>query len=426
MTDKKNVLVIGSGGREHALVWKLEQSNLVDKVYCAPGNGGISLSVPIGIDDFEGLAAFVNQNNIDLTVVGPEVPLVDGIVDYFQERELRIFGPNKKAAQLEGSKVYAKEFMTRHGIPTAPFEVFSDPGAAEEYIRQKGAPIVVKADGLAAGKGAIVCPTIDDAINAVDLMMVQKKFKRAGDKVVIEDFMPGEEASIMALTDGETIVSLISSQDHKPVGEGDTGPNTGGMGAYAPAPVVTPGVMKKIYDNILFPTIAGMNKEGMKYVGCLYVGLMIQNNTPRVVEYNIRFGDPEAQPVLHMLENDLYGLMNACVEGNLNQHEIRNKEGAACCVVMASGGYPGSYEKGKLITGLDAAAAMDNVHVFHAGTRLEDGEIRTNGGRVVGVLGVGGNIRNAIDHSYNGVNAISFEKGFSRPDIGGRALNRGK
>lgn len=431
--QKEKVLVLGSGGREHALAWKLRQSERVGVVYCAPGNIGISndaILVPLEVDDFNGIGDFVRKNSIDLTVVGPDAPLVDGIVDHYHDSGLveeghLIFGPTRAAARLEGSKAWAKEFMKRHGIPTAGFDIFEDYDSAFQYVKSHGAPIVVKASGLAAGKGAIVCKTLDEAVSALDRIMVKREFGDAGKQVVVEEFMVGEEASILALTDGSAIRYLASSQDHKPVYDRDKGPNTGGMGAYAPAPVVTPSVMEKVKNLIVEPTINGMAAEGSPFQGCLYVGLMIdKKGNPRVVEFNDRFGDPEAQPVLFLLESDLYVLLKACAQGTLYQHDVVNKEGAACCVVMASGGYPDSYNKGFEIKGLDVAAGIPDVCVFHAGTKERDGKIVTNGGRVIGVNGVGKNIQEAINTAYSGVKEIHWDGEYHRKDIGHRALNR--
>lgn len=450
------VLVIGSGGREHALAWKLRQSDLVEAVYCASGNGGTAIeaeNVLIKEDNFNGIAEFVREKDIILTVIGPEAPLMKGIVDFFEKSGLTkeghlIFGPSYDAALLEGSKVFAKKFMRTNSIQTAGFYVFEKAEEAKEYSRSlaqnRKYPIVVKASGLAAGKGSIVCQTLDEAIDAIERIMVKKEFKESGDKIVIEEFMKGEEASILALTDGETILALASSQDHKPAFEthadraiwlasgGDRryehheiGPNTGGMGAYAPAPVVNDIVMKKVYDKILIPAINGMNRRETPFKGCLYAGLMIDNNEPNVIEFNVRLGDPEAQPVLSLLEKDFYVLLKACAEGKLQEHKIQNKNGAACCVVMASGGYPGKYETGKEIFGLEDAAKIENVHVFHAGTKSgNDGKVLTNGGRVLGVTGIGENIEDAIKAAYSGVKKISWENEYHRSDIGAKALNR--
>ena len=432
----ENVLVIGSGGREHTLAWKLKQSKEVEKVYVAPGNGGtaqIAENVPIDVTkgkNYEQLADFVIENQIDLTVVGPEEPLVKGIVDYWENNKLimngnLIFGPSKAAAQLEGSKAFAKNFMKRHNIPTAGFENFINAKEAIDYIESKGAPIVVKASGLAAGKGALVCQTLEDAVNAVDRILVKKEFGDEGNLVVVEEFMQGEEASILALTDGKTIRTLVSSQDHKPVYDGDKGPNTGGMGAYAPAPIVTDEVMDKVYKKILIPTIEGMKAAENPFQGCLYAGLMIKDNEPRVVEFNVRMGDPETQPVLSLLETDLYILLRACCEYNLDKYEVKNKQGASCCIVMSSGGYPGKYEKGKEISGLETIDHIQNVEVFHAGTKkTEDGKILTNGGRVLGVTGTANDIKTAIDTAYLGVKNIKWENEYHRKDIGAKALGK--
>jgi phosphoribosylamine--glycine ligase len=439
------VLVIGSGGREYALAWKLKKSKSVQKVFVAPGNDGmtdVAEIVPdVKVDNFNDITDLVRDEKIDLTVVGPEVPLVNGIVDYWWDNKLvkdghLIFGPSKAAARLEGSKVFAKQFMHKHEIPTAPYlimESYSDALHSVEDMGYSyfntglptGLPIVVKADGLAAGKGSIVCKTLDETIAALNRMMVKKEFGSAGDKVVIEDFMEGEEASILALSDGKTIRTLVSSQDHKPVNDGDKGPNTGGMGAYAPAPVVTPEVMKRVYERILIPTIEGMRKEGTPFMGCLYAGLMIDNEGyPRVVEFNVRFGDPETQPVLSLLNSDLYKLLVASATGHLNDCKVTNKQGSACCVVMASGGYPDHYEKGKVISGIDAANALPGVRVFHAGTKFVDGNYVTNGGRVLGVNGTGADIEKAIAAAYGGVSRISWEGEYHRKDIGAKAVGR--
>lgn len=423
---KAKVLVTGSGGREHALVWKLGQNPDVEAI-CAPGNAGTDFegrNVPIKVGDFEGIAGFVRDEGVGLTVVGPEDPLVNGIVDYFHDKGLveeghLIFGPNKDAAMLEGSKAFAKEFMKQYGIPTADFSTFTDASDAKDYLNDHGAPIVVKASGLAAGKGAIVCKTLEDAISAVDRIMVKKDFGDAGNTVVIEDFMEGEEASILALTDGKTVLSLASSQDHKPVYDNDEGSNTGGMGAYAPASIVTPEVMQRVNDEILVPTVYHMSERGTPFVGCLYAGLMIKDGQPRVVEFNIRFGDPEAQPVLSLLNNDLYSLLKACVTGDLDQHEISNKEGASCCVVLASQGYPGPYDKNLPIHGLEEADKMTGVKVFHAGTSFDNGLIIATGGRVLDVNAYSKmGIADARRMAYGGVGKITVPGGFHfRTDI---------
>jgi phosphoribosylamine--glycine ligase len=420
----KNVLVIGSGGREHALVWKLKQSKHVGNVYCAPGNAGIAQIakiVDIKSEDINGLADFAYKNGIDLSVVGPETPLVNGIVDEFEKRDLKIFGPNKAAAQLEGSKVFAKQFMKENKIPTADFKIFENPEEAKNYVRNKNAPIVVKADGLAAGKGVIVCKSENESVEAVDKIMIKKMFGDAGKRIVIEDFLKGEEASILVVTDGKKFATLLPSQDHKPILDGDKGENTGGMGAYAPTPIIDNEINEIIKKEIIEPTINGMLKKS-PFKGCLYFGLMINEDGPKVLEYNCRFGDPEAQPVLSLLETDFYEILEASVNNNMGSIEIKNRNGAACCVVMASGGYPGNYEKGKVIYGLEDF--LKDVFVFHAGTSLKNGRIVTNGGRVLGITGIGNDIPTAIKNAYDGVNRIRWENEYHRTDIGQKAIKR--
>lgn len=421
------VLVIGGGGREHALAWKLAQSPKCEKLYALPGNPGMQdVAECVGGIPVEDLAAVVRlaqEKAIDLVVVGPEVPLTNGIVDALGEAGIRAFGPSRLAAEIEGSKAFSKGLMKKYGIPTAKYEVFTEAEAAREYVRKEGAPIVVKADGLAAGKGVIVAMTMDEALHAIDDIMEDKAFGQAGSRVVIEEFMEGEEASLLAFTDGETIVPMISSQDHKRAYDGDKGPNTGGMGTYAPAPVMTAEMVQAATEKILRPAIAAMKAEGRPYQGCLYAGLMITKDGPKVVEFNARFGDPETQVVLPLLESDLVEIMTACVEGSLASLDIRWSRGAAVCVVMASGGYPGSYAKGKVISGLEEAKEAGNL-VFHAGTAQKDGNIVTNGGRVLGVVAKAGSIREAVDHAYAGVGKISFEDAFYRKDIAHRALSR--
>ncbi len=421
------VLVVGGGGREHALVWKIAQSPLVTKVYCAPGNPGIAQlaeCVAIKAEEIDVLLDFARAEAIDLTVVGPEAPLTLGIVDRFQEAGLDIFGPNQAAAQLEGSKDFSKALMARYDIPTAAYRTFSDRDQAVAYIREQGAPIVVKADGLAAGKGVVVAMNEDEAVAAVDNIMVAGAFGEAGSKVVIEEFMEGEEASFFAFTDGRNILPLASSQDHKRISDGDQGPNTGGMGAYSPAPVVTDELYEQIVEKIVRPTIDGMAKDGCPYVGILYVGLMIADGKARVVEYNARFGDPEAQPLLMRLKSDIVPVMQACARGQLTQDRLEWLDKAAVCVVMASGGYPADYEKGFPISGLEEAAAIEDLVVFHAGTALKDGQIVNSGGRVLGVTGLGRTVAEAIDKAYAGVEKISWQGVQYRRDIGQKALNR--
>ena len=419
------VLVVGGGGREHALVWKVAQSPKVSKIYCAPGNAGISEQatlVPIKANDLSGLLKFALQEKIDLTVVGPEEPLTKGIVDLFTSNSLSIFGPSKKAAEIEGSKVFAKEMMKKYHIPTASFEVFDDRKEAVGYIRKHGTPIVVKADGLAAGKGVIICKTIEEAIQSVDQIMIEKIFKEAGNRVVIEECLMGEEASFIAFTDGKKILPMASSQDHKAVLNRDQGPNTGGMGAYSPAPVVTEQVHRRIMEEVLKPLIQGMSEEGKPYKGAIYAGVMINEGHPKVLEFNARFGDPETQPVLMRMKGDIIPILEACIKGDLSKWEIEWDSRAAVCVVMASKGYPGDYERGKAMGGLKEVSQMKDVFVFHAGTTFQDGKVVTNGGRVLGVTGLGKDIPNAIERTYQAVKKISWDGVHYRTDIGQKAL----
>ena len=421
------VLVVGSGGREHAIVWKLSQSRLVDKIYCTPGNAGISgMAECIDVDsaDFSALVDFVRYEWVDLTIVGPEDPLSRGIVDAFEKEGRRIIGPSKAAAQLESSKVFSKEFMKRHRIPTAEYKVFSSYIHAEDHVRMKGAPIVIKADGLAAGKGVIVASTVDEAIDALRLIMKDKAFGDAGSRAIVEECLKGEEASFMVFTDGKTIVPMVSSQDHKRVFDEDKGPNTGGMGAYSPAPVITRELESVVMETIMRPTIDGLKSEGIKYKGILYAGLMIDNGKPSVLEFNCRLGDPETQPILARLDTDLMDISMAIADEKLSDIEIQWKKDASVCVVLASGGYPGKYEKGKIISGLDNAGKMDDVVVFHAGTAFNNNEIVTNGGRVLGVTALGGDIKAAKEKAYEAINKIHFDGMHYRKDIADRALNR--
>ena len=423
--SKKKVLVVGGGGREHALCWKLAQSPHVEEVFCAPGNGGIGLHatcVGIQASDLEGLADFAQREGIHLTVVGPEDPLARGIVGLFRERGLRIFGPSREAAAIEASKVFTKELLAGAGIPTGRFRVFTDPRAALEYIEEVGVPVAVKADGLAAGKGVILAHTLEEARRAVSLIMEERAFGAAGDRVVVEEFLTGEEASFMAITDGATVLPLATSQDHKPVFDGDQGPNTGGMGAYSPAPVVTPALFQEIMETIIRPTVAAMEGAGRPYQGVLYGGLIIEEGRPKVLEYNCRFGDPECQPLMMRLKSDLFELLEAAVEGRLDQVELEWDPRAAVCVVLASKGYPGPYEKGKRIYGLEEAAELEDVVVFHAGTRREGDGFYTNGGRVLGVTALGDTIVEAMERAYQAVGRISFDGMHYRHDIGRKAL----
>ena len=422
------VLVVGGGGREHALIWKIAQSPKVTKIYAAPGNAGIAQlaeCTPLKSEDIPGLLAFAKSKAIDLTLVGPEGPLSLGIVDEFTKAGLRVFGPSGKAAEIEASKQFSKDLMKKYHIPTAEYGVFTERAAAEAYVREKGAPIVVKADGLAAGKGVVVAETVEEAVKALDLIMGKKAFGAAGDRVVIEECLRGEEASFMAFSDGKTVVPMASSQDHKRVFDADKGPNTGGMGAYSPAPIVTKKLERKVMETIMVPTVRAMEKEGRLFKGVLYAGLMISDNEAKVLEFNARFGDPETQPIMARLETDLIDIIEAILAGSLSKIDIKWKPDSAVCVVMASGGYPGNYEKGKVIRGLENAAGVSNVSVFHAGTAFKDGKIVTDGGRVLGVTGLGPVVAAAIDNAYKGVREISFDGAHFRRDIGARALETG-
>ncbi|WP_122626851.1 phosphoribosylamine--glycine ligase [Lucifera butyrica] len=422
------ILVVGSGGREHALAWKLSLSPRVAEVYCAPGNPGIgkiARCVNIDSNDREALCAFAIKNKVDLTVVGPEVPLVNGIVDYFTARGLRIFGPSRQAAQIEGSKTFAKELMQKYHIPTAQFRVFSRAEEARQYVVRQGAPIVIKADGLAAGKGVVVAMTLEEALAAIDRIMQDAVFGEAGRQIVVEEYLTGEEASLLAFTDGYTVSPMVAAQDHKRIFDHDRGPNTGGMGAYAPAPVVTPAIQTRIIREILQPTVDAMRQEGCIYQGCLYAGLMITPEGPKVIEFNARFGDPETQVVLPLLDSDLVNIMEACLDGKLHTADIVWKEEAAVCVVLAAGGYPGSYAQGDVIHGFERAEA-EGACVFHAGTRQQDGQIVTGGGRVLGVTASAASISLAVERVYKAVGKISFTGMQYRTDIAYRALQRAR
>jgi phosphoribosylamine--glycine ligase len=420
------ILVIGGGGREHTLAWKLAMSPQVEKIYCIPGNPGISQiaeCVDVNLADNQALVDFATSNRIDLTVVGPEMPLANGIVDAFDKQGLKIFGPTQAAAELEGSKAFAKELMKKYQIPTANFEVFTDAESAKDYIVKLGAPVVVKADGLAAGKGVVVAMTLDEALAAVDMIMRDQAFGLAGSRVVIEEYLTGEEASLLAFTDGYTVVPMISAQDHKRAFDGDQGPNTGGMGTYAPAPVVTADILEQIKQQVLQPTVDAMRAEGRIYRGCLYAGLMINEDGPKVIEFNARFGDPETQVVLPLLASDLVTVMEACVDGKLADVEVSWEEKAAVCVVMAAGGYPGGYAKGDAITGI-AAAEQHGALVFQAGTALKEDTIITNGGRVLGVTATAPTILDAVEKAYHAVKEIKFIDMHYRTDIAHRAIKR--
>ena len=416
-----NILVIGSGGREHALFWKLKESPQTDKIYAIPGNPGMGEMTNISVTDNAAILRFAKEKEIGLVVVGPEVPLINGLVDDLENAGIRAFGPRANAAQIEGSKAFAKNLMKKYGIPTAHYEVFTEAEPARAYIRRTGAPIVVKADGLAAGKGVIVAMSEQEALDAVDTIMEDNAFGDAGARVVIEEFMEGEEASLLAFTDGTIIRPMISAQDHKRAFDGDEGPNTGGMGTYAPAPVMTPEMTERAVEEILKPTIAAMEKEGCPYRGCLYLGLMVTHEGPKVVEFNARFGDPETQVVLPLLDGDLVQIMCACADGTLADVPIHWRNGAAVCVVIAAGGYPAAYEKGYEISGLSTAESM-GVLVFHAGTAERNGKIITNGGRVLGVVGIGEDIAAAVKKTYAAVEKISFKDAYYRKDIAHRAL----
>ncbi len=418
-----NVAVIGSGGREHTLAWKLAQSPSVDTQYAIPGSAAmadIAECVDIPLSDLEGIAGWCARNGVDMLVVGPEVPLTEGLADICQARGLAVFGPNKAAAQMEGSKVFAKNLMKKYHVPTAAYASFTDGEEAKAYIRRQGAPIVVKADGLAAGKGVVVAQTEAEAMDAVNAMMEDHIFGAAGGRIVIEECMAGEEASLLAFVDGRTIVPMISAQDHKRIFDNDDGPNTGGMGAYAPAPVMTPERVDEVERTILRPVVDGLRQEGITYQGCLYAGLMITESGPKVVEFNCRFGDPETQAVLPLLDGDLAAIMYACTQGTLTADMVQWKPASACCVIMASAGYPASSHKGDVISGLDAAA--DDAIVFHSGTAKQDGQYVTNGGRVLGVTAVAPTLRDAIDKAYAAVGRIQFAGQQVRSDIGAKGL----
>lgn len=416
-----NVLVVGSGGREHALSWKLSQSTKVDKVFTAPGNGGTQNNVDISVEDLDGLADFAQKNNC-FTVVGPEAPLALGIVDKFNEKNLKIFGPSKDAAQLESSKIWAKNFMKRNDIPTARFEIFDDPQKALDYLDSVDYNVVVKADGLAAGKGVIVCNGKDEAISAIQTMLVKKTFGDAGDRIIIEERIDGIEASYIALSDGEIAIPMASSQDHKRIFDDDKGPNTGGMGAYSPTPVVDDILAKKIQENVIEKTIQSMKKEGLSFKGFLYAGIMIRDGEPYVLEYNVRMGDPECQPITMRMDFDLFDYFASSAEGNLSALPTPTwKNQSAVCVVLASDGYPESYPKNEEITGFDNIP--NNSFVFHAGTKKQDEKILSNGGRVLGVTALGDTLDSAISNAYAAAEKISWAHKFCRKDIGKKGLS---
>ncbi len=422
-----NLLIVGNGGREHALAWKLAQSPKVTKIYCAPGNSGTAPfceNVDLDLGNLRNVVRWAKEHDIGFVLPGSEVHYVDGIVDAFKDSGIPIFGPNKAAAELEGSKAFAKGLMRRHGIPTADYAEFEQFEPAMRYLDSRAeGPVVVKADGLCAGKGVVVCQNIAEAKDAVKRMMGDNEFGDSGSRVVIEEFLRGQEVSVLVLTDGKTIAPLASSQDHKQVFDGDTGPNTGGMGAYSPAPILTEELMDEVVEKILVPTVHGMNEEGRRFRGLLYAGLMITGGGPKVVEFNVRFGDPETQPILMRMKSDLFDLLDATVKGRLADQTLEWIDDAAVCVVLASGGYPGKFEKGKVVSGIGAADARPNTVVFHAGAKLNHAkEVVTDGGRVLGVTSLGRDIRTAIANAYRAVGDIRFEGMHCRTDIGKKAL----
>jgi len=444
------VLVIGSGGREQCLMWKIAQSPLVDKIYCAPGNGGTSFiakaeNVNISDCDIEKLLSFALDKQIDLTVVGPEMPLTRGIVDKFEENNLKVFGPRKELAMLEGSKAFAKELMQKYNVPTASFKVFTDAQEARTYLKSAKMPIVIKADGLAAGKGVIICSTQNEALGAVDLMMEERIFGKAGDKIVVEECLTGEEVSLLVVTDGKTIIPLVPSQDHKRAYDDDTGPNTGGMGAYAPVPLADEGIITKVVNKVFWPLLDGLRKDGKPYKGILYAGLMIKNKEPYVLEFNVRFGDPETQVIVPKMKNDIVEVMLKSIDDNgLQGYKIEWDERYCICVVLAAGGYPGNYEKGKIITGIESLKTVSDVYVFHAGTKdnvdiplnvqtaeekyvqtitgTPTSKIITTGGRVLNVVAFGITIEEARAKAYGAINNIKFDQMQFRRDIGAKAI----
>ena len=413
-----NILVVGGGGREHAICWKLSNEADVEKIYCAPGNAGISNvaeCVSIGDSDIEALLQFAKENEIDLTIVGPEVPLVVGIVDEFEKESLKVFGPNKKCAQLEGSKAFSKDFMIRHNLPTAKYKEYTDLDKAIAEIDEFGYPVVIKADGLAAGKGVVIPENREDAIETLKEMMADHKFGHAGDKIVIEEFLTGVETSILAFVDNNTIVPMVSAKDHKKVFEGETGLNTGGMGTFSPSEIYTDELAKEIQEKILDKTLEGFKKDNLEYKGILFVGLMITEEGPKVLEYNVRFGDPETQSVLFRLNTDLSKIMTAIIDNNLKNIEINYSKEEAICVMLTSGGYPEAYEKGKVITGLENLDS--DIVVFHSGTKFNGEDIVTNGGRVIGITAKGSSVKEASDKVYDNIKKINFEGMHYRKDI---------
>ena len=421
-----NILVIGSGGREHTICWKLKQGKKTDKIYCSPGNGGTAkdaVNVVINIDEHKEVIAFCKEKSIDLVVIGPEKPLAVGITDDLEKSGIKVFGPSYAASRMESSKIFAKEMMGRYNIPTAAFRIFDNFEAAEKYIRSEGAPIVVKAYGLASGKGVVVAETTEEAVSAAKDMLVEKQFGSAGDKIIVEEFLEGEEASIIVLTDGENIIPLVTSQDHKRALDGDRGANTGGMGAYSPAPVIDKELFDEVIKTIIEPTIEGLKKEGIVYKGVLYAGIMITSSGPKTLEYNVRFGDPETQVILPRMKSDLADLFMAVAEGDISKKTIKWDEREYVCVVLTAGGYPGAYEKGNVITGINEAE-KEGALVFHAGTKKENNEILTSGGRVLNVVGAGDAIKEAVTNTYNAVSKIKFKRMYYRRDIAKKAIDR--
>ena len=421
------ILVVGSGGREHALLWKLSQSPEVTKLFCAPGNGGISELaelVDVGTEDVEGLAEFAEGKDIDLTIVGPESALAKGVVDLFEKRGLRIFGPTKAAARLESSKAFAKNLMKKYHIPTGQFAIFDDPQAARAYVRQLGVPIVVKADGLCGGKGTIVANTLSEALGAIDLLMEDRIFKQAGERIVVEERLVGEEVSFIVITDGITALPLVPAQDHKRLHDGDKGPNTGGMGAYAPAPIIDEAMSRQVMEQIILPTIRALSSEGIRFTGVLYAGLMMTGDGPKVLEYNVRFGDPEIQAVLPLLASDLIPLIDDAVEGRLSAGACEWLPGSCVCVVLASGGYPGDFAIGKDIRGLESLRGRRDLLIFHAGTKKDKERYLSWGGRVLNVVSRGADLETAVKGAYDAIGAIEWQHMHYRKDIGYRALKK--